>query len=172
MKPFTHGDGTYIFGVRSKCAIFIFRYPWRAMIFLLVTNNLLCFLVSREIIWLIKPIPVCLPTASFFVALLWYFKSTFCYKVIIDKKRNKIKFYYMFNRGAIEKEIQNIKIVINKECNIIIDNMTFAVLPEIIHDIVAFLPQDTAIQYVGFFGRYNEKAWKNRNMEFKPGTNI
>ncbi len=164
-------DNVVVFGTKSNYTEFIFKYPWMAMLILFLTLEGVTFSIDRDIELLLKPIVIVLPLFVAITALAQYLTSHHCYKVAIDKNRHVIKFYLMFNRGIVEKKIQDVKIVIDNNCKIIINGHFFVVFVEILHRLVSYLPEDTEISFVGFWGRFKENDWRRRNLKLEPGEN-
>ena len=172
MQPLNNNqeNSVLVFGVKSKFSEFIFKYPWMAMLILFVVLVGVTFSIDRDIEWLLKPVIVVLPIFVAITAVAQYFTRYHCYKVVIDKNRNVINFYFMFNRGIVEEEIRDVKVVVDKTCNIIIAEKKFIVFVEIIHKLVSYFPENTKISFVGFWGHFKEKDWRRRNIKLEPGT--
>ena len=140
------------------------------MIIFFLTIEIIVFLVEKKFGAIIKSTIIILPILIGNMAIVRYFIRNYCYLVKIDKNNNTIKFYLMFNQGIIKEKIIDASVIIDKKCRIIINKKEFIVFAGMVHEIVALLPENTRIDYVGFFGRLKQKDWIRTNRSLKPGS--
>ena len=144
-------------GIKSRIGEFIFKYPWYSMILLLFILAGLIFVLGKgggKSILAIKTIaPIFIGTT----AIMRFFHRNSCYKLIIDDNNKIIKLYLMFNQGVFETKLSNIKVIIDRNVNCVINGKKFKIMNHLLHDIVYLLPEETEIKFVGFFGRQFEK---------------
>jgi hypothetical protein len=72
----------------------------------------------------------------------------------------------MFNKEIFETKLSNIKIIIDRNINIVVNGKKFKFMNHLLHDVVALLPEETEIKFVGFFGRQLEKELIKTDREF------
>jgi hypothetical protein len=165
-------EGKYIFGVKSKIGEFFYKHPWYATMIFFVVIEVTVFFIEKDLGAIIKSTKIILPLLIGNMVIARYFTRNYCYRVTIDKDNKTIIFYLMFNQGIIKEKINRVNVIIDKNCKIIINKKTFIVFAEMMHKIVAFLPENTEINYIGFFGRLKEKDWDKTNRTLKPGSQI
>ena len=162
----------YVFGVKSKIGEFFYKHPWYATMIFFLVIEVIVFFIEKDIGAIIKSTKIILPLLIANIVIARYFTRNYCYRVTIDKDNNTIKFYLMFNQGIIKEKITGVNVIIDNNCKIIINKKSFKVFAEMMHKIVAFLPEETEISYIGFFGRLKEKDWDRTNRKLKPGSLI
>ena len=161
--------GIYIFGVKSKLGEFFYKHPWYTTMIFFIMIEAIVFLIQKDIGAIIKSAKIIFPLLIGNMVIARYFTRNYCYRVTIDKNNDTIIFNLMFNQGIVEEKINGVNVIIDKNCKIVTKNKTFIVYAEMMHKIIAFLPEDTEIDYVGFFGRLKKKDWEKTNRRLKPG---
>ena len=162
-------EGIYVFGAESKFGEFFYKHPWYTTLFFFLALEFVVVCMENDFALVVKSTKLILPLLIANIIIARYFTKNYCYKVIIDKNNNTIEFYLMFNQGIIKERIAGVNIVVDRSCKIIISKRTFIVFAEMLHKIVPFLPEDTGINYVGFFGRLKKRDWDKTNRRLKPG---
>lgn len=154
-------------GVKSRYGEFIFNYPWYSMIFLLVILGGLIFGIDKGGEKSILAIKIIAPIFIGTTAIMRFFHRNSCYKLIIDENNNIIQLFLMFNQGVFETKLSNIKIIIDRNINCVVNGRKFKIMNHHLHDVVALLPEETEIEFVGFFGRQLEKELIMANRELR-----
>ena len=144
-------------GIKSQFGEFILKYPWYSMVLLLVIIGGLIFTLDKGGQKSILAIKIIVPIFIGTTAILRFFHRNSCYKLIIDDNNKIIKLYLMFNQGVFETDLSNIKVVIDRNINCVVNGRKFKIMNHLLHDVVALLPEETEIKFVGFFGRQLEK---------------
>jgi hypothetical protein len=144
-------------GIKSRFGEFIFKYPWYSMILLLVIIGGLLLTLDKGGEKSILAIKIIIPIFIGTTAIIRFFHRNSCYKLIIDDNNKIIKLYLMFNQGIFETELSNIKVVIDRNINCVVNGRKFKIMTHLLHDVVALLPEEMEIKFVGFFGRQLEK---------------
>lgn len=163
----TYND--FSFGIDSKFGEFFFRHPWHmAFIFFLLIESTIV-LVERNFVVFIKSSILLLSVLIINLLIAHLFTRNYCYKVIININQNKIIFFPFFNQGRKSEKIDEVKVVIHRTCDLLVHNNKYTILPSLIHEIVAYLPRDTTIEYFGYFGHMKERAWDKNNNRLTPG---
>jgi hypothetical protein len=73
----------------------------------------------------------------------------------------------MFNQGVFETKLSNIKIIIDRNINCVVNGRKFKIMNHLLHDVVSLLPEETEIEFVGFLGRQLEKELIMANRELR-----
>jgi hypothetical protein len=144
-------------GIKSRFGEFIFKYPWYSMVLLLVILGGLIFALDKsgeKSIFAIKIISLIFIGTT---AIMRFFHRNSCYKLTIDENDKIIKLYLMFNKGVFETKLSNIKVIIDRNINCVVNGRKFKIMNHLLHAFVALLPEETEIKFVGFFGRKFEK---------------
>ena len=144
-------------GIESRFGEFVCKYPWYSLIFLLVIVGGLIFLLDRGGEKSILALKIIIPIFVGTTVIMRFFHRNSCYKLVIDNKDKIIKLYLMFNQGVFETNLSDIKVVINRNINCVVNGRKFKIMNHLLHDVVALLPEETEIKFVGFFGRQLEK---------------
>ena len=144
-------------GIKSRFGEFVFKYPWFSMIVLLVILGSLTIALDKGGEKSILAIKIIVPIFVGTTAIMRFFHRNSCYKLIINNKDNLIQFYLMFNQGVFETDLNAIKVVIDRNINCLVNGKKFKIMNYLLHDVVALLPEETEIKFVGFFGRQLEK---------------
>lgn len=144
-------------GIKSQFGEFILKYPWYSMVLLLVIIGGLIFTLDKGGQKSILAIKIIVPIFIGTTAIMRFFHRNSCYKLIIDDNNKIIKLYLMFNQGVFETDLSNIKVVIDRNINCVVNGRKFKIMNHLLHDVVALLPEETEIKFVGFFGRQLEK---------------
>jgi len=168
-------DGTQknvVIGATSKLGIFICRYPWRVVFILIILGEIVTFDIDNIAQSLLKPIVIVLPLLVSITFAMQIFTRKWCYRIEISISEKIIIFYLLFNRGVVSLNLNKIKIVIGSYCNIMIDEAEFIIHAHYIHDLVAYLPKDTIVEYQGRIGRYKQKAWNSYGRSLIPGSKL
>jgi hypothetical protein len=156
----------HILGVKSRFGDFIFRHPWYSMIFLLFLLGGLILALDKGGEKSILAIKIIAPIFIITTAIMRLFHRNSCYKLIIDDNAKIIQLYLMFNKEIFETKLSNIKIIIDRNINIVVNGKKFKFMNHLLHDVVALLPEETEIKFVGFFGRQLEKELIKTDREF------
>jgi hypothetical protein len=149
-----------VVGTTSKLGNFIFKYPARAMIIILLFGETAEFMVGVNLRQLVMILFILLSVFLPLLLLVYLAGNKWCYKIEIDKSNNTIIFYRLFNRGVHTFKIDGIKIIIKSYCHIFIGGSEFILHADFIHDLVSHLPKDTVIEYKGPLGKYKEHHWE------------
>jgi hypothetical protein len=144
-------------GIKSRFGEFVLKYPWYSMILLLAIVGGLLFALDKGGEKAILAMKIIVPIFIGTTALMRYFHRNSCYKLIIDDNNKIIKLYLMFNQGVFETELGNVRIVIDRNINCVVNERKFKIMNHLLHDVVALLPEETEIKFVGFFGRQLER---------------
>ena len=144
-------------GIESRFGEFVCKYPWYSLIFLLVIVGGLIFLLDRGGEKSILALKIIIPIFVGTTVIMRFFHRNSCYKLVIDNNDKMIKLYLMFNQGVFETNLSDIKVVINRNINCVVNGRKFKIMNHLLHDVVALLPEETEIKFVGFFGRQLEK---------------
>lgn len=152
---------THTLGIKSRFGEFLFKFPWYAMTFLLfILGGLILSLDAggeKSILAIKLIVPIFIGTTAF----MRFFHRNSCYKVIIDDNNKTIRLYLMFNQGVFKTKISNIKVVIDRSLNCVVDGKKFRIMIHHLQDFIALLPEETEVKFVGFFGRQLEKELIN-----------
>jgi hypothetical protein len=162
-------------GIKSRFGEFIFKYPWYSMIFFLVILGGLIFAIDKSGEKSILAIKTIAPIFIGTTAIMRFFHRNSCYKLIINENDKIIQFFLMFNQGVFETKLSNTKVIIDRNINCVVNGRKFKIMNHLLHDVVALLPEETEIEFAGFFGKQVEKEliktdrelWKSRNTENK-----
>ena len=157
----------HIVGVKSRLGDFIFRYPWYAMFLLLFLLGGLIFAIDKGGEKSILAIKIIAPIFIITTAIMRLFHRNSCYKLIVDDKTKKIQLYLMFNKEIFETKLSNIKVIIDRNINFVVNGKKFKFMNHLLHDVVALLPEETEIKFVGFFGRQFEMELIKTDREFR-----
>jgi len=150
-------NSIYVLGFKSRFAELVFNHPWYTLLCIYFFTGCIVLYLERNIENLIWALIVVSPAFVGSVLLVRYFHRNTCYKVIIDTKREIATFYLMFNQGSVEVKTRSIKVVIDRHFNCIVDGRKFVLMNNLLHEVVALLPETTEIKFVGFFGRHWER---------------
>lgn len=161
-----------VIGAMSKLGIFICKYPWLFIFFIFAFTEIIIVTIDKNLNSVIKPLLILLPELVIITYLLQIFTKKWCYRIEINPVEEIITFYLLFNRGVINLNLNKIKIVIGSYCHILINESEYIIHVHYIHDLVAYLPKDTIIEYQGRIGRYKQKAWNSYGRPLIPGSKI
>ena len=153
----------FIFGIESKPLKFFFRFPWQTIFILFIISCIIVYIFERDFIELVRATSIIIPLLVINLLITRYFFKNFCYKIAINKPRKTITFYHFFKRGVKTEKLSNIKIIIHRNCDLIINENKYSIFPSIFHDIIDHLPETTEVQFTGIFGHYKKWEWKKRN---------
>jgi hypothetical protein len=156
----------HILGVKSRFGEFIFRYPWYSMIFLLFLLGSLILALDKGGEKSILATKIIAPIFIITTAIMRLFHRNSCYKLIIDDNAKIIQLYLMFNKEIFETKLSNIKVIIDRNINFLVNGKKFKFMNHLLHDVIALLPEETEIKFVGFFGRQLEKELIKTDREF------
>ena len=140
------------------------------MIFLLIILGGLIFALDEGIEKSIFAIEILSPIFVVTTAIMRFFHRNLCYKLIIDENDKIIKFYLMFNQRVIKTKFSNIKIVIDRNINCVFNGKKYKIMNHLLHDVVELLPEETEINFVGFFGRQLEKELIKSNRKLRKNS--
>jgi hypothetical protein len=154
-------------GIKSWYGEFIFKHPWYSMIILLVILGGLIFAIDKGGEKSILAIKIIAPIFIGTTAIMRFFHRNSCYKLIIDENDKRIKLFLMFNQGVFETKLSNIKIIIDRNINCVVNGRKFKIMNHLLHDVVSLLPEETEIEFVGFLGRQLEKELIMANRELR-----
>jgi hypothetical protein len=158
-------------GIESRFGEFICKYPWYSMIFLLFIFGVLILVLDKGGEKSILAIKIIVPIFIGTTAFMRFFHRNLCYKLIIDDNDKIIQLYLMFNQGVYETELSNIKVIIDRNINCVVNGRKFKIINHLLHDFIALLPEETEIEFVGFFGRQLEKELIKTDRELKKNRN-
>jgi hypothetical protein len=144
-------------GIKSRFGEFIFKYPWFSMIFLLIILGGLIFALDKGGEKSILAIKIIAPIFIGTTAIMRFFHRNSCYKLVIDDNDKIIQLFLMFNQGVFETKFSNIKVLVDRNINCVVNGRKFKIMNHLLHDIVALLPEETEIEFIGFFGKQLEK---------------
>jgi hypothetical protein len=150
-------NNMYVLGFKSKFAELVFNHPWCFTFLVFIVTGCIIFYVEDNIEKVILAMKVLSLPLFGTTTLVRIFQRNTCYKVVIDTKREIAIFHLMFNQGIVEAKTRRIKVIIVRHFNCITDGRTFVLMNNLLHDVVALLPESTEIKFVGFFGRHWEK---------------
>ena len=142
------------------------------MVLLFAFAEIVIFILEQNIMFLIDS------AKAIFVFLIILLPSmnlllrAWCYKIEINNTTNMITFYRFFNRGVHKFRMDNISIIIGGTSNIYVDNERFVLHDAFIHDLVAYLPSNTQIEYKGFRGNQKRRNWEEGGTPFIPGSRL
>lgn len=162
----------FTFGIKSTIGEFIFKHPWHAMSILLAICAVLIFSINEDLEKQMRAIKVIIICALSITAIMRFIHKNTCYKIIIDKSNNLINFYLMFNQIDKNIKTEDIKVLINRNINLIANNKKYVIWKESLHDIVSLLPANTEINFIGVFGKELENELINTNKRLKPGSKL
>ena len=154
-------------GIKSRFGEFIFKYPWYSMIFLLFILGGLILVIDTGGDKSILAIKIIAPIFLSITAIMRFFHRNSCYKLVIDDNDKIIKLYLMFNKGVFKTKLSNIKLIIDRNINCVVNGKKFKIMNHLLNDVVALLPEETEIKFVGFFGRQLEKELIKIDREFR-----
>ena len=154
-------------GIKLRFGEFIFKYPWSSIIFLLFLLGGLILALDKSGEKSILAIKIIAPIFIITTAIMRLFHRNSCYKLIVDDKTKKIQLYLMFNKEIFETKLSNIKVIIDRNINFVVNGKKFKFMNHLLHDVVALLPEETEIKFVGFFGRQLEKELIKTDREFR-----
>ena len=154
-------------GIKLRFGEFIFKYPWSSIIFLLFLLGGLILALDKSGEKSILAIKIIAPIFIITTAIMRLFHRNSCYKLIVDDKTKKIQLYLMFNKEIFETKLSNIKVIIDRNINFVVNGKKFKFMNHLLHDVVALLPEETEIKFVGFFGRQFEKELIKTDREFR-----
>lgn len=162
----------YTFGFKSRFAELIWNHPWFSLLFFYIFTGFIFICVESKIEKVIWALEVVLPYYVGCFVLSRYFLRNSCYRVVIDNDQQIIRFYVMFNKGIVTVKMSDIKIVIGRNFNCVVNGKKFVLMNNLLHDVVALLPESTEIKFVGFWGRLWEKDLIKRNRKLRPGKRL
>lgn len=151
------GEKIHTLGIKSRFSEFIFKHPWYSMIFLLIILGGLIFALDKGGEKSILAIKIIAPIFLATTAIMRFLHRNSCYKLIINDNDNIIQLFLMFNQGIFETKLSNIKVIIDRNINCVANGRKFKIMNHLLHDIIALLPEETEIEFVGFLGRQLEK---------------
>ena len=160
-------DGIHTLGIKSRFGEFIFKHPWYSMTILLVTIGGLSLILDKGGEKFVLAIKILVPIFIGTTVIMRFFHRNSCYRVIIDNNDGIMKFFLMFNQGVVEAKMSDIKVVIDRNINCIVNERKFVIMNHLLHDLVALLPEKTEIKFVGFFGRQLEKELIKTNRRIR-----
>jgi hypothetical protein len=147
-------------GITSRVAAFACKYPWLVTLLLVILTDILVCIFDYNIHRLLRGTFVLIFSFGILTVLIQVSTTAWCYKIEIDLNDKLISFYKLFNRGVYQFRIENTSIIIDSYCNIFVGKSKFVIHADFIHDLVAYLPKDTVIEYRGRIGTYKEKHWQ------------
>ena len=159
-------------GFTSRLGMFISKYPWRAMLISFAILEIVLIIIEPDTTKIRQSFVGLLTFYSIFVLIMQLSLRAWCYKIEIDRRNNHITLFRFFNRGVHQFEIKNISIVIGYYCNIFLNGARFVIHAAFIHDLVAYLPSDTIIEYRGRVGKYKGKEWEKNGRPLIPGNRL
>lgn len=135
------------------------RYPWRAMVVLLAATGCLLFCFDNGGGKWILAMKILLPLSVITTATMRFFHRNSCYRMIMNNRNKTIKFYLMFNQNLIDVRMRDVKLVIDRNINFVVNRRKVVVMIMncFLGDIVTLLPEETEIEFVGFWGRKLEE---------------
>lgn len=167
-KPKTSdGEKIHILGIKSRFGEFIFKRPWYSMIILLIILGALFFALDKGGEKSILAIKIIAPIFIGTTAIMRFFHRNSCYKLIINDNDNIIQLFLMFNQGIFETKLSNIKVIIDRNINCVVNGRKFKIMNHLLHDIVALLPEETEIEFIGFLGKQLEKELIKTDQELR-----
>ena len=154
-------------GIKSRFGEFIFKHPWYSMIILLFLLGGLILALDKGSTKSILAIKIIAPVFISTTAMMSFFHRNSCYKLIIDDNVKIMQLYLMFNKEIFETNLSDIKVIIDRNINCVVNGKKFKIMNHLLHDFVALLPEETEIKFVGFFGRQLEKEFIKNDREFR-----
>ena len=112
---------------------------------------------------------IVLPILSANLLIANILSKNYCYKIILDTDQKSVQFYHFFNRGVKIESLNDVKVVIHKTCDLVINNNIYTIFPGVLHEIIPYLPQNTEVIFSGIFGRMKKRAWEKQNTNLTPG---
>jgi hypothetical protein len=155
-----------VFGIKSKYLERMINYPWVSMSAILVLAIVVPYMIEGNIEKTIRAIKVLAPVLIICTALMRFAHRNSCYKVIIDENKRTISLLRSFTQEMITDSIDNVKVIINRNINLIVDDRTLSVDNRTFYKTAAYLPRNTEITFQGFFGRSLEKEWVRHKRSF------
>jgi hypothetical protein len=164
-------DNIIAIGLTSKVTTFISKYPWIVMLLVVLITATLVYTIDTKINLLMLIIMLVI-VYGVLTLLIKISTSAWCYKVEVNNNDSTIIFYKFFNRGIYKINMEDISVIIDSYCNIIVGDTKFIIHVNFIHQLVAYLPKNTIIEYKGRIGKYKEKEWIKYNRQLIPGNRL
>ncbi len=156
-KPTNSKHEIYTFGVKSSFGEFLSKHPWYSMIISLITLGPLIFYLDNGGERSIIAMKILLPLFISVTAIMRFFHRNLCYRIVINKIKKRISFCLVFNQGIVTAKTSDVAIIIDRNVNLVVDGRKFVIMNNLLHDVVAILPNDTKIKFVGIWGKLWEK---------------
>jgi len=166
-KPTNSQHEIYTFGVKSSFGEFIFKYPWYSMIISLIVLGCLIFYLDNSGERSIIAMKILLPLFISVTAVMRFFHRNLCYRIVINKTKKTISFCLVFNQGIVTAKTKNLEVIIDRNVNLVVDGRKFIIMNNLLHDVVAVLPNDTKIKFVGIWGKLWEKELNLTNRSLR-----
>ena len=160
-----------LIGINNRYIQLPFVHPWLTFfpiyLFIIFISSI-NYNFDRMILTIFISLPVCILIILFVVI---YHRRT-CYKLVINRATKKVTFHLMFSKTAIVTSLDNISIQIGREIKIHINNESYRIFTETLHDVVSYLPINTEIVFLGFFGKQFQKELERKNKPLTPGRQL
>lgn len=147
----------YTFGIKSKFGERILNHPWLSITILIFVTGCVTFVIDKNLDKLLWSLQIVSPVLFSITAIARFIHRNFCYRVVIDREHETISFYLMFNQGIFEAKINDIKVILDRHFNCMVNERKFVIQDNLLHSVVGLLPESTEIKFVGFFGRHWKK---------------
>lgn len=153
-------NGAVTIGLTSKFSDFACRYPWMAVLGIVVVAELVLICVQTPPFEIIRARWALLLLLGCMALLLQILTVQWCYKVTIDRTKDRIYFHRFFNRGTDSAFVKDISVVIGCHPVIVANGRRHVLHEGHFRDLMAHLPQDTPVEYAGWIGKYRENCMK------------
>ena len=163
-------DKTIVVGFTSKVGSLICNFPLLTVLGLFGVLFAIFLALGESHAAIGRGIIAILLIFGFMRLLGQLLTKKWCYKIVIDKKYNRLCFYRLFNQGVITLALKDIAVKIGAYCYICIADQEFILHVAFIHEFVSYLPSNTRIEYVGAIGKYKGKEWNRTGRPLLAGT--
>jgi len=144
-------------GTTSKFWCFIFKYPFYAMMLLLLFWCSSVFLYGEDITLSMRGGGVLFVFFLFLYFVIYVLFYKWCYQVVIDKRNNSIICYRFCNRAAQTFKLDGLKVVIGSYCHIVVGGSDFILHENYAQNLLSALPKNTIVEYKEASGKSKRK---------------
>ena len=156
------------FGIDSKFGAFFFRYPFYTAFIFFLLIEIVIVLIEWDLEVFLRSAILLSSVLLLNLLVAYHFTNNYCYKIIVDTDQKSVQFYLFFNRGVKTEGLNDVKVVIHKTCDLVINTNSYTIFPGVLHEITPYLPQNTEVIFSGIFGRIK----KRKQWNYKPPNNL
>jgi hypothetical protein len=162
----SNSNTVHVFGIKSKYLEKIINHPWISMCVILILALVVPYMIEGDAEKTIRAIKILTPIVIICTALMRLSQRNSCYRVIIDENKKTISLFRTFTQEIITESLDNVKVKIDRYINLIVNGRTLFLDNRTFYKTAAYLPSNTEIEFIGFFGRSLEKEWIKHERAF------